>query len=65
MEIFLNLLDHLLNKLTEKLSILTDHQGASHLESLFAVVITIVFSCAAKSTLKKSVDHVADKVSLL
>lgn len=41
-----------------------DHgkQSSSHVQSLFAVVVSVIFSCPAKSSLDKSVGHVSSEV---
>ena len=65
MQVFLDLLDHLVNELSKKLSVQTIEQGARHLKPLLAIVITIVLRGSTQSTSQKPVDHVSDKVGFL
>ena len=64
-KILFDLLDHLIDKLSEEGSVKTRKQGTCHLESLFTVVISIVLSGSTQCTREKSVYHVTNKEGFL
>ena len=65
MQVLLDLLDHLVNELTEERSVQTLKQGSRHFQPLLTVVISIIFSASTQGTGQQAVDHIADEVGLL
>ena len=59
------MLDHLLDELSEELSVQTRAEGTCHLKPLLAVVISVIFRGSAKGSNEKTIDHVADEIGLL